>query len=509
MPETILCLDLGAHAVKALLAECRGRTDLRVLAVKTVARADGADLDGALKELASGLQPLLQARFRTAVMLPASEAMFRLVRLPFRDEARIKKTLSFELETLLPLPPEEVAADYLLLPGGGLLTAAFARKRLRKILADVETHLGPVCVVDIAPAALALPALEQRVFPGAGIVLDIGRMESAAVFCEKNAPLAIRSFAVGGEAITGALAEDWSCSREEAEKIKIDASFGDRAAGALDVCRDFCRSLAGTVELLRLNGTLSGAPDRILLTGGGSQFGPLRQELARTFGAAVETLDAAKPGDLRLDAGMAGRWTPLPMGVALAGARRVQATRKSFNFRQGEPATKSLTGDLRRHLRLGAVLAVVILALAAADGFLDYRVQVRQADDLKSSISRIFRKHFPPSAVMVNPVMQMKSRLAEDKKTYGIAAGASPTPVLELLRDMSGLIPPALDVVVTRLHCENNVVLLAGETQKVDDVTRVKNALAKSKYFKTVTVNKTALGRDGAKVNFDLRMELK
>ena len=138
MPETILCLDLGAHAVKALLAECRGRTDLRVLAVKTVARADGADLDGALKELASGLQPLLQARFRTAVMLPASEAMFRLVRLPFRDEARIKKTLSFELETLLPLPPEEVAADPHSWTGQYLRQVLAARPEAERRVVDPE-----------------------------------------------------------------------------------------------------------------------------------------------------------------------------------------------------------------------------------------------------------------------------------------------------------------------------------------------------------------------------------
>ncbi|MEE9935764.1 MAG: pilus assembly protein PilM [Deltaproteobacteria bacterium] len=508
MPETILGLELGANAVKALLAECRGRTDIRVLASETVALADGADWAPALEKLAGLLGPALSARTRCVVLLPASEAMFRLVRLPFRDEARIKKTLPFELEPLLPLPIEEVAADYIPLPSGGLLTAALARDRVRKILSAVEQHLAPVSVVDIGPAALALAALEQKAFSGAGIVLDIGRTESAAVFCEKNAPLAIRSFAFGGDAITGAPAAEGSCGREEAEKIKIDAASGERAAGVPAVCREFCNALSATVELLRLNETLSGAPVRILVTGGGSLFGPLREELARTFGAAVETLDAGKPGDVRVDAAIGSRWAPPEMSSVLAGVKRAHAARKSFNFRQGDLAAKSLGSDLGRHLRLGIVLASIILALAAADVFLDYRVQTGQADALKGSISRIFKKHFPPSAVMVDPVTQMKSRLAEDKKTYGLAGGASAAPVLELLRDMSGLIPPTLDVVVTRLHCENQVVLLAGEAKKVDDVTLVKNELAKSKYFKTVTVNKTALGRDGAKVNFDLRIEL-
>jgi len=110
---------------------------------------------------------------------------------------------------------------------------------------------------------------------------------------------------------------------------------------------------------------------------------------------------------------------------------------------------------------------------------------------------------------MVDPVQQLKTKLAEDKKTYGMGDSGLGLNVLELLRDMSSLIAPSLDVLITHLHYENNVVLLKGEAKKIDDVTSVKNELTKSKYFKNVTISSTALDRGSAAVNFDLRIELR
>jgi hypothetical protein len=109
---------------------------------------------------------------------------------------------------------------------------------------------------------------------------------------------------------------------------------------------------------------------------------------------------------------------------------------------------------------------------------------------------------------MVDPVAQLKMKLAEDKKTYGIDSGSSASSVIGLLKELSSLIPPALDIVITHFHYENNLVLVKGEAKKIDDISAVKNELLKSKYFKAVDVGSTSLGKEGAKVDFDLRIEL-
>jgi len=509
MPETILGLDIGPDSVKAVLAAPYGRTAVRVLAFETVRFEDGIDLTAALKKVSEIVRPIAPSGIRCVVSLPPADVMFRPIRLPFHDESKIKKTLSFELEPLLPLPIEEVVVDYVHLTDDGLLAGAVRKERIRQVIEAVREHLGEVSAIDIAAAVLALPLLEQKAIPCAGIVLDIGASSTSAVFYEKNALVQIRSFAFGGNAITRALAQDLSCDAGQAESIKISAAYGPKINGALAACREYCVSLTNTVEFMRLSETLHSAPQQITVTGGGSLFQPLLQELEKTFGAPVGALDFGGSGQPDIDEKMPGRYVPQIMNTALATVKRALAPRKSFNFRQGEFAVKSVYGGLRKQLQRGAVIAGVILLLAAVDLLLDYGLQARQAGALKNQISQIFKKHYPPPAVMVDPVSQLRTKLAEDRKMYGLDDGASGVTVLELFKDLSGSISPALDVVITHLHYENDIVLLTGEAKSMDDATNVKNGLLKSKTFKNVVISSTRLAREGAGVNFDLRIELR
>lgn len=509
MPEMILGLDLGSDSVKAVLAAVYGRTAVKVLAFETIPAAGGADLDAAIKKIGEVIRPLAPSRLRCVVSLPPADVLFRLIRLPFPDENKIRKTIPFELEPLLPLPIEEVVIDYVHLSDDGLLAAACGKDRIRKVIAAVEAQLGDVSAIDISAAVLVLPLLEQKVSGGAGLVLDIGASSTSAVFYEKNALVQIRSFAFGGKAITGALARDLSCADGEAESRKTAASYGTDIGQTLAVCREFCNSLQNTIEFMRLGKTLQSMPEQIAVTGGGSLFEPLVQELAVHFGTPVNKLDFGIAGRLEIDEKLTSSYLPPVMNTALAAVKREPASRKSFNFRRGEFAVKSVYGGFTKQLRRAAVVAGVILLLAAVDMVLDYAVQAGQANALKNQISQIFRKHYPPTTVMVDPVRQLKTKLVEDRRLYGLDEGAPGGTVLELLKDISGFISPSLSILITHLHYENNMVLLKGEAKKIDDVTAVKNELMKSKRFRNVTVGSTSLGREGGRVDFDLRIEVR
>ncbi|HLZ20263.1 MAG TPA: pilus assembly protein PilM, partial [Smithellaceae bacterium] len=326
MTETICGLDIGVNAVKALLVISRGRMDTRILAFETVRLEDGVDLDAALKIIAATLKPLAPSRIRCVVSLPSADAMFRQIHLPFHDDNKIRKTLTFELEPLLPLPVEEVVADYIHLPEGGLLAAAIGKERIREVLAAVETHLGQVSAIDIGAAALVLPLLEQKALTGAGILLDIGAAATVASFYEKNALVQIRSFAFGGDTITRALAEDSGCDPAGAEQIKISAAYGTSIEKALAACRNFCGELANTVEFMRLNETLHDQPARIVITGGGSLFQPLGDELGKTMGLPVEALGSGGFGHLEIDEKMKSRCLPPLVNTALATTKRAASS---------------------------------------------------------------------------------------------------------------------------------------------------------------------------------------
>jgi Tfp pilus assembly PilM family ATPase len=508
MPDLILGLDIGDTSVKALLAAGKGLADARVLAFETVSLGGDVGLDAALKKIAEALRPQMSSGVRCIVSLPPADVMFRHITLPFRDDNKIRKTLPFELESVLPVPIEEVIVDYVPMPAGGLLAAACDKVKIGRIIAAVEANLGPVAAIDIAAAALALPILDRKTTQAAGLVLDVGALSTVAVFYENNAIIQIRSFDFGGDAITRGLAQDLSCEPQEAEQIKIHASYGTLIDHTREVCRQFCSDLQNTIEFLKLHETLHVSVTQVTISGGGSMFLPLDDSLEKALGVPVDHLDLLGSGKSEIDEKLKNTYMPQVINTVLATVRRALTSRKSFNFRQGEFATKNILGDFRTQLKWGAILAGIIILLAVVDQVLDYRLQSQKASVLKNQISQVFIKHFSPTAVMVDPVAQLRNKLAEDKKTYGIDSGSSSTSVIGLLKEISGLIPPSLDIVVTHFHYENNKVLVRGEAKKIDDITGVKNELLKSKLFKTVTIGSTALGKEGSRVDFDLRMEL-
>jgi len=160
-------------------------------------------------------------------------------------------------------------------------------------------------------------------------------------------------------------------------------------------------------------------------------------------------------------------------------------------------------------LRWAAVVAGIIFFLAAVNQFLDYGIQNQRQNNIKKQISRIFKKNLPEASTMVDPVQQLKTKLAENKKTFGFYEGARDVPVIDLLKEISGLISTSHDIVITDFRYENTAVLIKGQAKNIDDVSEIKNELAKSRYFKDVVMGSTSLAKQGAKVDFDLRIELR
>ena len=197
------------------------------------------------------------------------------------------------------------------------------------------------------------------------------------------------------------------------------------------------------------------------------------------------------------------------MNTAIAAAMMAFAGRKSFNFRQGEFAAKNVRFNLKGQLKWAAVVAGIIFLLAIVNQFLDYRLQTQNLNNIKKQISRIFKKNSPDAQTMIDPVQQLKTKLDENKKTFGFYKGETEITVLNILKEISSLVSPSLDTVITNLSYENSIVLIKGEAKKIDDISAVKNELLKSRYFKDVTMGSTSLAKDGGKVDFDLRIELK
>lgn len=508
MPQTFLGLDIGQSTIKAVVLAKKGLTGGQILDARILDIHHCGGIEPALKKLA---EDKTFCGLPCCVLLPSQEIMFRQVHLPFRDDNRIRRTLAFELEPLIPLPIEDVVTDYLMTARDGLLVAAMAKKSVQYWIEKVEESLGEISIMDASSSALTAQIADNPKRITCGMMLDIGRLSTHVAFFEDNAMMHSRSLAFGGKCLTEAIAKDLTVTHDEAEKMKTSSHDPRTGTRTVEACRNFCLELQNTIEYMKINGSLKNEPTRIILTGGGSLFNPLRKELETFFHASCEVLDLTRNKLWDIEENIRNRFSPPIMNTAMAAAMRFSTGRKSFNFRQGDFAAKDNSLDLKKQLKWSAVVAGTILALAVVNQLLDYGLKVKQLNGIKKQTAFTFKKNFP-EAGNINESLQlqhMKTKLAENKKTFGFYEGLPETTTVELLNNISSLIPSSMDVVLTALSYENRVISMKGEAKTMDDVTSVKNSLSGSKFFMAVTLGSTSLSKDGNKVDFNLRIDVK
>jgi Tfp pilus assembly PilM family ATPase len=506
MPAQVLGLDIGSVTIKALLLERSGRHGGRILALDTINIAECGGIGPALQKLGENK---IFTGVPCSVSLPMQDILIRQVTLPFRDEGKIRKTLPFELEPLIPFSIDDITSDYLPAAGGRLLVAVAPRKNVRDWITVIEGSLGEVHLLDVSSAPLATMLAKKSVTTVSGLLLDIGSASTMLNFYENGSLIQIRSVAFGTEQIAAALAHDCSIPLEEAKQRIISADYGNYGTLVENALLVFCREIKNTIEFLLLNETLKKHPEKITLTGGGALFPVLSQELKNNFPLPVEVFDLCQARQIEIEEEIRDKYNPQIMNSALANALCFFAGLRSFNFRQGEFKPRKESGKLYTRLKWMVPVAGLILVLAVVNQFLDYRLQAMKLDSIREQISQLFKKNYPDAAKMVEPLSQLKTKLAENRKTLGFYEGGSEVPVLDLLKEISIQILPTLDILLTNFSYENEVILIKGEAKNIDAVSAVKNELMKSKHFKEVIIGPTNLAKQGGKVEFDLRIKLK
>src|SRR5512138_2596474 len=163
MAQRILGLDLGAHAVKAVLVE----STFRGYAVTRTARVPLADAEAepSPARFAPAVKALLAdagLAFDAAVVaLPGAGATSLSLTLPFTDPRRIEQTIGFEVEGQIPFDLADVAWDWQPLSSRDgktdLLVAVVRKEEVLALLAALgEAGVDPRAVVPPGPAYASL-----------------------------------------------------------------------------------------------------------------------------------------------------------------------------------------------------------------------------------------------------------------------------------------------------------------------------------------------------------------
>ena len=508
MPEKILGLDIGKSSIKAVrvMAGLRGY-EVADTALVNINKEGGAE--EALKKLfKSGI--FTDSICITA--LPAKDFFFRNIRLPFKDKKKISQTIAYELEPLIPCPADEVLIDYVITDQTDqtdIFSAAVAKSAAGDLIKYLKKCNVEASIMDIDAVPVVSRLLTSHTDTGCGLFLDIGARDTTGVIFDKSGILHIRHLRFGGEKITKAIAEALKIEFSEAEKRKRTGDTGEAEEEISVVCGKFFSEVKNTLQFLGLKGDLKEDPGKVFLTGGGALYPPLPKKMETSFSLPIEMVDISAADDIVMEKEAGKDWNPMLMNQALALAIRETKKNAGFNFARGEFGPKKKYEKFRKDFKWVAAIVFIILCAFGIDLYIDYHYDRAHLNRLKYEITDVFKKTCPEVTRIVDPIQQLKVRIAEARNSSsGLNGHGAGIRTLDIIKDISRLIPESTDFLITSFTFDGATVKIKGETDNFNTVDNIKNSLGKSNYFKNVTISSASLIKKGSRVGVDLRIEL-
>jgi len=424
--------------------------------------------------------------------IPGEHVSYRNLRMPFRDKKKIRQTLAFELETMVPFPVEDLLVDFTTVDRSDqseILAASVKQAYISEYLAQLQANGIDPAVLDISGVPTACWLLRQAGTPDDGLVLEIGFKRNTMILYLKRRIALVRTLPFNGSAI---------------------ARHPDtQAAEQIESClRSFCTDVQYTLHAFGSQTAKTVRPQRVFITGSGALYPDTENLLSRFLDLPVERIDLTTDPRIHMDENIAGVWNPELMNNALALAVREVKQSLGFNFRKDGFEVKKQYFRHNKEIRKAAAFLIVVICLLAVDLGVDYYFLKKRYNILDQQITQVFRQTLPDVKRIVDPVHQLKVRINEINKSAlslpGISANRK---VLDLLRDISLRVPESADVDMTRIVVDPDAILIRGETDTFNTVDTIKKGLEPSAYFDAVTISSANLDRSGNRVRFEMKLE--
>ena len=499
MPEKILGLDINENYVTAVQVES-GLKGYKVTACARVNIEGEGGLGDALKELLEQ-NDLKSDTCITAI--PGEHVSYRNLRMPFKDAKKIRQTLPFEVETMVPFPVEELVIDFTIsnsLDQSDILAVATKKEFISEYLAHLRSYGIDPDVLDIRCVPTVSLLLKQGSTPDNGLFLDIGRKRSTMALFIKRRVVLIRTIAFDGGPIAESVISDTNGGHANIQISEQAESW----------FKSFCITVQNTIHAIGWQSNKEIHPEKTFFTGIGALYPETGSLLTRFLDVPAEQIDLSRDSSFGMEGSIAQIWNPALMDNALALSLWDGKKGQSFNLRKGEFEIKKRDFWLKKEFRRAMVFLVVILALLAADIGIDYYFLKKRYRMLDQKIAEVFRQTFPDVKRIVDPVQQMKVKVNEAKTSAISAPGTNlEKRVLGLLEDISQRVPKQLDVQVSHMVIDQETVRISGKTDTFNTVDNIKSGLESSKYFSSVAISSANLDRTGKQVQFEIKLQRK
>jgi len=498
MARRILGIDIQTDSIAAVQVEC-GLRGYHVTGCASVMMEDVDGLDEALKALRE------QVDFKADTYIsaiPGEQVSYRNLHMPFRSAKKIRQTIAYEIETMVPFPVEDLVVDFTLIDQSGqsdILAASVRREDISKYLAVLQNHGVEPDILDISGVPVVLWLFRQLEIPDDGILFQIGQKRTTMVlYIDKHISL-IRSLAFSDGLMPEAISNSPAYGNAQSQVPKPILSCFEL----------LCTNVQNTLHAFEYQNDIEVKPEKIFVTGAGNLYPHTVGLLERFFDIPVEEINVLgdDPG-IHIDENIAQSWNSATMDSALALTLRGNKQGLGFNFRKDEFQIKRKNTKLKREIRKAAVFLIVILSLLATYFGMDYYFLKERYRMLNKQITETFRQTLPNVKRIVDPLQQMRIEITQIKKSAFFLPGiGGDHKVVDLLRDISIRVPESLDVRVMRMVVDPAAVNIKGETDTFNTVDIIKKGLEPSEYFSSVTISSANLDRSRKRVQFEIKLK--
>ncbi len=292
--NTIVTLNIGSQRIGMAVFDATksGGLSLRGFASETIV-ADPAHEAARLGQVRVAVGDLAKrlkvSKAKARYALPGQSVFIRFVKLPPLQDDDIEQLVTFEAQQHVPFPLDEVIWDYEMIEGAGekeVAIVAIKSDALDELNGSVNEAGLATAEVDAAPMALYNSFIAANGAPEEPVLLiDVGARTSNLLYMEGRR-FFTRNVAVGGAAVTAAVAKEYNVSFMEAEQQKINNGLVALGSGHTEQLDEAVAALAMVIRnaLTRLPSEITrttnyyrsqhggSAPKRVYLCGGGANL---------------------------------------------------------------------------------------------------------------------------------------------------------------------------------------------------------------------------------------------
>ncbi len=494
--RSVLGLDVGSHGIKAVELKVSPR-HLAPGQFRVHPRLDeSAPLGDHLQRFFSMHRLPTE---QVAAALPARQLSTHRLEFPFSDRRRLSQAIPFEIEAETPFQIEQIIVDWNVLAADrqrGIVTAGIARR------AQVGEAIGTLRDAGVEPRLLEAEGLVLAnlapvfLLQGTHLIVDIGHEKTTFCALIDGHPALARSVPLAGRAMTEAIASELSLSLEEAEQQKCEGQALGRGGSAPSpgVTRILDRLAREAVRTLEAAEARHGAGPvareaQLTLVGGSARLDGIENFLSRRTG--LETRRLRMPADSP-HADLAEGIDPVLFAPALALALRLSGEAvTTMNFRQGEFAPRQdFAAFFGRELRGTFAYAALFVGLLLGSSLLSIFLENERSDRYHDAAAQIYAAAFPEKNTQPrNPAAALRDELAAAQaraEFLGLYSGDRSA--LALLAELSNVIPVDLDIRITEVNIDRNVIRLDVDAAGYEAADRLTSVLANTVPFQNAEV---------------------